>query len=332
MIYITTDRSIISLERNEVVTIMRKPRERRELPFGFGLIRKAMSGKIFSDEDRPLISDVSEVIDVPIQRGLTVGRFVSNGAAFMGPKWGKYSARDNNCQDFVVDMLHANGLLTLERNAWIKQDTKDLFDDDNYLRRFTNTITDAGAVFAPYKPGFMASSWRDQGDGMNIVGQYPNTDKYRHGMKLYHNLDIPFMRAQGDLMSDADITSPGFRVEVEQTPLLHRFSNLSRTFVRTGDDFDDDTPMEARRRRKVKNPFTKKNFSLKQGSLLREAARSVITGSVGTDLTNLALKEAGVGFQIPDNRELLNMALDKSGTGLYVPSEGEMIGRMAGTR
>jgi hypothetical protein len=325
MIYITTPKSIIGLERNEVVTIHAKPRFREELPFGYSLITKAMRGKILSNEDKPIISDVSEVIEIPIPSLLKVGAFIRKGAEGMGDKWSRYSARDNNCQDFVVAMLHHNGLLTSAHNAWIKQDTKDLFDDDHYLRRFTNTITDMGAIFAPFKPGFMASHWRDSDEGYNIVGQIPNTETvFRQGQKLYHNVNIPFMRTQGDIMSDADFMDARDHDDIIMKPALHEKGNISKLYDVEGDGIVEFRPIALEARRKKKNPF-------KKGGMFRKIARSVITGNVATDIANAGLKEAGVDYKIPSNRELLNLALKESGTGVYIPSEGEMVGKVIGT-
>lgn len=56
-----------------------------------------------------------------------------------------YSARDNNCQDFQIEFLKANDLLTGELQAWIKQDSKSLFGEGSFLRKLSNTVTETGA-------------------------------------------------------------------------------------------------------------------------------------------------------------------------------------------
>ena len=51
-----------------------------------------------------------------------------------------YSARDNNCQNFVLSLLQANGLSNERNILFTKQSTTGLFSTE--MRRFTNTITD----------------------------------------------------------------------------------------------------------------------------------------------------------------------------------------------
>lgn len=56
-----------------------------------------------------------------------------------------YSARDFNCQDFIIGIFNANNIGDSQDREFIKQDTKSLFNDTGFLRKFANTITDLGA-------------------------------------------------------------------------------------------------------------------------------------------------------------------------------------------
>ena len=58
----------------------------------------------------------------------------------MGSKYFPYSAKDNNCQDFILSIFRSNNLSTKEREDFIKQDTKKLFTPKS--RKLANTITD----------------------------------------------------------------------------------------------------------------------------------------------------------------------------------------------
>ena len=63
----------------------------------------------------------------------------------MGNKYFYYQAKNNNCGDFILALFRSNGLLTPQREAFIKQDVDALFT--LYSRRLTNTVTDiAGSV------------------------------------------------------------------------------------------------------------------------------------------------------------------------------------------
>ena len=63
----------------------------------------------------------------------------------MGNNYFKYSAKDNNCQDFILNVLNANGLGNEDNRNFVKQNTQALFADLPYLRKFSNTLTDIGA-------------------------------------------------------------------------------------------------------------------------------------------------------------------------------------------
>jgi hypothetical protein len=57
-----------------------------------------------------------------------------------------YSAKDNNCQDFVMGILNGNKIGSDEDRKFVKQDTDQLFQgDNNMLRRISNTVTSIGA-------------------------------------------------------------------------------------------------------------------------------------------------------------------------------------------
>ena len=63
----------------------------------------------------------------------------------MGNSFLSYSARDNNCQNFVISLLQANGLSNERNILFTKQSTTALFSTE--MRKFTNTITDiAGKI------------------------------------------------------------------------------------------------------------------------------------------------------------------------------------------
>ena len=61
----------------------------------------------------------------------------------MGNSFLTYSAKDNNCQNFILAILQSNGLLNSRNELFTKQSTDSYFSDD--LRKFTSTITDIGS-------------------------------------------------------------------------------------------------------------------------------------------------------------------------------------------
>jgi uncharacterized Rmd1/YagE family protein len=86
----------------------------------------------------------SQYVPVPsVPRGLTVNELMTNTKNKMGPKYIPYNASSNNCQNFILQLLRANNMATPELEAFVKQDTENIFQDDNF-KNFANTITDLG--------------------------------------------------------------------------------------------------------------------------------------------------------------------------------------------
>lgn len=110
----------ISVEKNEVINMDISPKSRPK-------------------------EEVKDIIN-NIPQDLTINTIMENTKNAMGTKnFFGYSARDNNCQDFIVALLKSNNIGDAEDIAFVKQNTKELFRDLPFLRKFSNTITDIGA-------------------------------------------------------------------------------------------------------------------------------------------------------------------------------------------
>ena len=71
----------------------------------------------------------------------------------MGGKFYKYSANNNNCQTFVLSILRSNELGSQEDYDFIKQNTRQLFQDDSFLKKVSNSVTRTGAVISTVQLG-----------------------------------------------------------------------------------------------------------------------------------------------------------------------------------
>ena len=83
--------------------------------------------------------------------GITINILLQNTRNKMGNSFLTYSARDNNCQNFVLSLLEANGLPNSQNVLFTKQSTTGLFSTE--MRKFTNIITDIGAKFDIIREG-----------------------------------------------------------------------------------------------------------------------------------------------------------------------------------
>ena len=87
----------------------------------------------------------SESVNTPIS-DFTLNEMLNNTEKLMGKtKFFGYNLTNNNCQDFILSFFKANNIGTSEDFNFIKQDTKNLFNNLPILRKFANTLTDIGA-------------------------------------------------------------------------------------------------------------------------------------------------------------------------------------------
>ena len=114
-----TDKGVVDLEKNEVINMDIRP-------------------SIAKDAEIKVIHNVPP--DRTINELLDIAR-----SKVSADKFFKYSAKDNNCQDFIMMVLTANQIGTPDDYAFIKQEASQLFGDTTWLRKVSNTLTDLGA-------------------------------------------------------------------------------------------------------------------------------------------------------------------------------------------
>ena len=78
---------------------------------------------------------------------LTVNELFVNTQNYMGKRFLPYQSNSNNCQVFIMGILQSNGLANQELTNFVKQDTRSIFKNNPYLRKFANTLTDLGGYF-----------------------------------------------------------------------------------------------------------------------------------------------------------------------------------------
>ena len=87
----------------------------------------------------PRFAETYDIKNVP--PNLTINNLLQQTENLMGrQKFLSYSAYDNNCQHFILNVLKANGII--EGTDFIKQNTEGIFSSNDSLRKIANTITD----------------------------------------------------------------------------------------------------------------------------------------------------------------------------------------------
>jgi len=87
-----------------------------------------------------------EKLDVSVPSGLTVRNLIDNTLNKMGKnKFLDYDGYNNNCQDFMMNVLQSNQISNEENTKFVKQDTQVLFKDSSLLQKVSKKLTDIGA-------------------------------------------------------------------------------------------------------------------------------------------------------------------------------------------
>jgi hypothetical protein len=106
--------TIITIEKNEVIDMAVNPPPREQ----------------------------TQTKTVSLNGHYTINSIMRNTKQRMGDKFFVYSARNCNCQDFILNILVANHLATPELADFIKQDAIRIFGDMVHFRKFSNSLTD----------------------------------------------------------------------------------------------------------------------------------------------------------------------------------------------
>jgi hypothetical protein len=109
----------ILLEKNEVLNAVVKPKK---------------------------LKDTECVLIQNVRKPLTINQMLQGAKKIQGPKFFKYSASNNNCQDFIMALLKGVNAGSEENYKFVKQNTKELFEGLPFFRKLTNTVTDIGAA------------------------------------------------------------------------------------------------------------------------------------------------------------------------------------------
>ena len=111
--------------------------------------------EVISMEVNPPPRDKTQTREVVLDKTVnyTLNSIMQNTKDRMGKKFFYYSARNENCQDFILNILVANGLDTPELTEFIKQDAIRIFGDMVYFRKFSNSTTDFASRIDVLKEG-----------------------------------------------------------------------------------------------------------------------------------------------------------------------------------
>jgi hypothetical protein len=74
----------------------------------------------------------------------TLNDYIQTTKKYMGPKFFPYHPSTNNCQDFIMGILKANGINDQNAFNFVKQDTTMIFENKGWLSNMAKGVTDLG--------------------------------------------------------------------------------------------------------------------------------------------------------------------------------------------
>jgi hypothetical protein len=133
----------------------------------------------------PTKKDKEEVQSVPMPpNGLTFRSMLEKTQKEMGDdKYFSYSAKDNNCGNYIEAVLKTNGMSSKATYDFINQDTKKILEGYPTLRKITNTLTDIGGAAETLLQGGAVQRFSATGY------HYPITPELAKKMVLAHKAD-----------------------------------------------------------------------------------------------------------------------------------------------
>jgi hypothetical protein len=98
--------------------------------------------------ERSGIPSGAETQDVEVDRDITINELLEKTRRRMGnANFSNYSSRRNNCQDFMLNVLSANGLSSPIYTKFIKQDTESVFQNlPSYAEKISDFLTGTQAL------------------------------------------------------------------------------------------------------------------------------------------------------------------------------------------
>lgn len=113
-----------------------------------------LNGKYMLDKQEvikigpPKKTEKTQSLSVPVSKQITFNELLEKTRQKMGDSnFTNYDPKKNNCQDFVLNLLEANEIITNEAREFIKQNAVKIFESTpSFTSKIAKAITDVGAV------------------------------------------------------------------------------------------------------------------------------------------------------------------------------------------
>ena len=267
----------------------------------------------------------SKIIDSSsIPNGLSLTDALNKTKERMGGKFFVYSAKDNNCQDFLSSFLQANNIGNSNDISWIKQETKVLFEGNDRLRKIANTLTDIGARVDILKQGVGA---KKIGKGPKVVN---NSDQRLLIFKGLNNpVFTPFITADDreqavTFLLEQNRIQSGDDIGVVREFIRDNWANL-RQFSSNQDNYPDAPPytIQEQKKRSRGEDLTDTRRPENTGAVTKAEEAKILKNTYKKKTKISTKKERRVKRQ-KNTKEGINPDIDYQNLFEYVPPEEEV--------
>jgi hypothetical protein len=137
------------------------------------------NARIYASTTIPKSDDWYDLSSVPNK---SLNDYIQTTKKAMGSKFFPYHPNTNNCQDFILQMLKANGINDENAFNFVKQDTSMIFKNKGWLSGMAKQVTDLGGYADVVLQGGSLSNELTNGEIDELVKHYK--------IKKYHGCFI----------------------------------------------------------------------------------------------------------------------------------------------
>jgi len=221
-----------------------------------------------------------EELSISVPADLTVEMLINKTKDRMGKtKFLDYDGFNNNCQDFMMNILQANGLSNDENIKFVKQDTQVLFKDSPLLRKVSKKLTDIGASVNVLMKGGEIDNKKTSENKI-----YPNNIQ----MENLHYL-LPQKQALHKLQISQGMSEVPEALEAGFDNPVQRGRGIGKTFKKIGRQVNSVGNKVSNVVRKVDNTMSAVEGALDLMKDIPTAARGELK-KVGLDVAEILLK------------------------------------------
>jgi hypothetical protein len=242
--------------------------------------------EVINMEINPSIPSNAETLEVPnIPSNLIVNDMLMKTQERMGPDYFKYNSKHNNCQNYIINILHANNIGDEATYTFVKQNTKELFEGLTTLRKIANTVTDLGAKVNEITTGAGLKPKMMKKNKISSISIMKHDKCQMCGQGLYASGKGVMMQPTHTIIHCYDNMEGGSILGDLRRAFNPRQNGVSRAFEKAGNDIK--SGFEEKIIKPAEQTFTPKLGKDITSGLIHQALPAVVSGLTGATVSTL---------------------------------------------